>query len=81
MKCLWLKIVFIDKSYMKPYLGSPLRPIGNKPWLNVVGAKPKLKIGNGILGIGIPKMDRPSSSPDSSDFSLSVSVILFDNWA
>ena len=36
----------------------------------MVGAKPKLKMGNGILGIGMPKIDKPSSSFASSSFSI-----------
>ena len=65
-------------------LGSPFRPMGKSPWLNVVGAKPKLKIGKGILGIGIPKMDKPSSSSSLSsslDFSFSSSRPLSASWA
>ena len=38
----------------------------------MVGAKPKLKMGNGILGMGIPKIDKPSSSLASSSLSITT---------
>ena len=73
----FLRLITAEGSDSAAALGSPFLPIGNKPWLKVVGAKPKLKMGNGILGIGIPKMESPSSpSPLATAFSSLVPLEL-----